>query len=312
MRYELSIAAIFKNEEKYLDEWIKHHLNRGVDQLYLINDFSDDNYLDIIYPYLKDKHVTLIENHAEDFSYGRQDRIYNMSLYNYVRSSNWIAIIDIDEYLWSPITIDLKKITEQFDNLNLEGAIIWNVVFGGNGHIKQPSSIVNSFTKREDVVSKLKKYKFNKASGQKYLLQAYYCKQIIKTKNFQRFGVHLHNFDGYKDFRNKNIILNPFDLENNILRINHYKWQSKERWNHKIRIPDVNSIEPQKMSHIEPFREKFLNKEMSKTSEIMRKNKFTNYRQIHNLYEIIEPEVNELEDLGLKNQNFKNNESRNP
>lgn len=305
MIYNFSIAAVFKNEEKYIKEWIEHHLNRNVDHIYLIDDFSNDNYLDVIYPYMKKKYVTIIENHTEDSEYGRQDRIYNNYLHNYARSSNWFGIIDIDEYLWSPYNLNLQTILNQLEKVNIEGIIIWNLVFGGNGHINQPDCIVDSFTKREDILSKLKKYKFTKAAAQKYLLQAYYCKQIVRTKNLKKFGVHTHNFEGFTDFKNKNLFLDPFDIENNVLRLNHYKWQSKERWNHKVNLPDVNAIEPEKMSHIEPFREKYNQKEMKKTRELMKKRKILNYRQINNLYDIISPEVNEIEDFALKMQKEK-------
>jgi len=305
MRYNFSIAAVFKNEEKYLKEWIDHHLNRGVDHIYLINDFSEDNYMDVIYTYLKQKAITLIENQTEDKNYGRQERIYNNFLFNYIRPSNWMGILDIDEYLWSPQAYNLQKILAELDKTTIEGVIIWNVVFGGNDYIIQPKSIVDSFVKREDVISKLKKYNFSKAAAQKYLLQSFYCKQIIKTKNFQKFGVHTHAFNGYKDFKTKNLFLNPFDIDHNILRLNHYKWQSKEKWENKVNMTDVNWIEPEKISHIEPFREKYATQEMSNTRKLMKERNISNYRQIKNLYDIIAPEVNEIEDLGLKSQNQK-------
>src|SRR5271157_1073292 len=47
-KYKLSIMAIFKNEEEYLEEWILHHINQGVSHLYLYSNDPEMNK----YPYL--------------------------------------------------------------------------------------------------------------------------------------------------------------------------------------------------------------------------------------------------------------------
>ena len=47
-KYYFSIGAVFKNEAHALDEWIQHYLMRGVDHIYLINDFSTDAFKPII------------------------------------------------------------------------------------------------------------------------------------------------------------------------------------------------------------------------------------------------------------------------
>ena len=45
-KYNLSICAIFKNEAKYLKEWIEYHRIFGVDHFYLYNIGSRDSFLD--------------------------------------------------------------------------------------------------------------------------------------------------------------------------------------------------------------------------------------------------------------------------
>ena len=44
--YKLSVGSIFKNESQGIKEWIEHYLNHGVEHFYLINDNSNDNYLE--------------------------------------------------------------------------------------------------------------------------------------------------------------------------------------------------------------------------------------------------------------------------
>jgi len=55
--------------------------------------------------------------------------------------------VDLDEYVWSPKSLNLPHILRYSNPL---GQIqIDETVFGSNGHIEQPASLVAGFTKRE-------------------------------------------------------------------------------------------------------------------------------------------------------------------
>ena len=43
MKHYLSVASVFKNESWNLKEWVLHYKHHGVDHIYLVNDFSDDD-----------------------------------------------------------------------------------------------------------------------------------------------------------------------------------------------------------------------------------------------------------------------------
>ena len=47
-----TIGAIFKNEAHIMKEWIEHYLYHGIEHIYLINDFSTDNFLEILQPFI--------------------------------------------------------------------------------------------------------------------------------------------------------------------------------------------------------------------------------------------------------------------
>lgn len=53
--FYFTIGAIFKNESHILKEWIEHYFYHGVEHIYLINDNSTDNFLNILEPYIKKK-----------------------------------------------------------------------------------------------------------------------------------------------------------------------------------------------------------------------------------------------------------------
>ena len=57
--YYLSIGCIFKNESCGLYEFIEHNILHGVEHIYLINDFSNDNFIEILQPYINIGILTL-------------------------------------------------------------------------------------------------------------------------------------------------------------------------------------------------------------------------------------------------------------
>src|SRR6187431_1294722 len=59
-KYTVCLCGIFKNEAKFLDEWIQFHLVVGIDHFYLYNNNSDDNYYEILKPYIEKGFVDLI------------------------------------------------------------------------------------------------------------------------------------------------------------------------------------------------------------------------------------------------------------
>lgn len=58
--FYFTIGAIFKNESHILKEWIEHYFYHGVEHIYLINDNSTDNFLNILEPYIKKKKINII------------------------------------------------------------------------------------------------------------------------------------------------------------------------------------------------------------------------------------------------------------
>lgn len=232
-----SIGAIFKNESMGLKEWLDHHILHGCDHFYLINDNSTDNYLEILNPYIKSSLVTLFHNDLPKIQ-GRQNLAYDKYLKPIWKETNWLAIIDIDEYLWSPKTTDIKPVLKKYEKyFQLE--VNWSM-FGSNNHTNQPESIVGGFTKR----MKYGDFSIEKCPIQnKLVLGRPIGPKTILNTNFEvptNFGIHNH---GGSDKLSKSYINVSFvaDYENPELLINHYHLQSKEYWE-KIKMSrgDVN------------------------------------------------------------------------
>ena len=207
----IAILTCFKNESHILKEWIEHYKNRGIEHIYMINDFSTDNYLEIIQPYLDAGFITLFNSDVINNSIERQVLLYTKYFYNIVKEEKhkWFFILDLDEFLYSPNEINLNKIIEKYDNYS-QLHIGWHN-FGSNSHIEQPNGVVDNFTKRD--VYKASKVYISHKSG-------------FKSANFIDFGIHSSNVKGKSLwFKHEN--------DNSDLIINHYSIQS---WNHFVNV----------------------------------------------------------------------------
>lgn len=103
LAYTLSICAIFQDEAPYLKEWIEYHRLLGVEHFYLTNHASQDNFREVLLPYIQEGLVELKEEHAkgDDFEsfHAIQCNAYTHCLKTARGQSKWVAFIDIDEFL---------------------------------------------------------------------------------------------------------------------------------------------------------------------------------------------------------------------
>lgn len=94
-KYYLSVCTIFKNESAYLKEWLEYHLLVGVEHFYLYNNFSEDNYKEILSPYIDSGVVDLIDWPVPQGQPSAYEDCFNKTR----TLTNWILFIDIDEYV---------------------------------------------------------------------------------------------------------------------------------------------------------------------------------------------------------------------
>lgn len=199
--YSLSICAVFKNEEHILEEWLLHYMYRGVEHFYLVNDNSSDDYKKIIEKY---SHIiTLYNNDIETKEVGRQIMIYNKYFRPILNESKWFAILDLDEFLYSPKNINLLEIIEKYDHYS-QIRVNW-LHFGSNDHYYQPNSVVEGFLKRAEIDNKKPYFSY---------------KTIFKGSSHLSFNIHSQTVNG------EDIYLNYNEINVPDLVINHYSIQS--------------------------------------------------------------------------------------
>jgi glycosyltransferase involved in cell wall biosynthesis len=193
-KYTLSLLVICKNEGMVIDEFIQHYKWQGVEHIYLIDNGSTDNMVQVLASYISEGYVSyynLPEQH-------KQIDHYN-TVYNMIRNdTRWLIICDADEYIYNRTSGDtilsyLKNINDDICAVVLQ----WKQ-FGSSGHIDQPQSIRKSFVWRSPSNTNIK--------------------SIVNTINTPALNMHTHVF-----LENKQQIYYP-----NELALNHYAIMSEE------------------------------------------------------------------------------------
>lgn len=139
--YPAAITAIFKNEAPFLKEWIEYHKLIGVKHFYLYNNNSTDGFREVLKPYLIRGEVDLIDwpfisNNQKEWT-KVQCAAYNHAIQMAYGYAEWLAIIDIDEFI-VPVTADnLAEFLRDYGDYAAVG-INWQM-FGTSGVSRIPS-----------------------------------------------------------------------------------------------------------------------------------------------------------------------------
>ena len=146
--YDLAIVAIFKDEGKYLKEWLDYHLIAGVDHFYLYNNDSSDNYEEILAPYVEKNLVTLIDFSGKAMQYPA----YNDAIEKYRFDCRYMAFIDLDEFIFPKTEQSIAEIVDEVFSHDPQAAALginWQII-GSNGHEKADYSrgVLERFTRR--------------------------------------------------------------------------------------------------------------------------------------------------------------------
>ena len=150
----LAACAIFRNEARYLAEWVAFHRIVGVEHLFLYNNLSDDDYAEVLEPFVAEGSVTLIDWPV----YPGQNQAYDNCVERTRGAWRWVAFIDLDEFLFSPRIRPVPELLAQFEHLPGVG-IPW-AQFGTSGHSTPPPGLViENYTQRRVGRRNLRQFK---------------------------------------------------------------------------------------------------------------------------------------------------------
>lgn len=118
--YNLVIAAIFKDEAPYFREWIEYHKMMGVEHFRLYNNDSSDDWHSVLAPYIASREVEVVdwpsnENLLKDWCSLVQWPQCQDAIRYFIGKSQWVALIDLDEYLLPLEHSDMITFLENYD-----------------------------------------------------------------------------------------------------------------------------------------------------------------------------------------------------
>lgn len=219
--YFLSLYAIFKNEAQIFKEWLDHYISQGVEHFYLIDNGSDDNYKDIIKPYM-DKITLFHDTESGNGESSRQAIFYQKHIFPKFGDTEWILCVDLDEFMYTKsgtLASELRK--KEYDDVG-QIMVPWKM-YGSSGHIKQPTSVIHSFIYRKKLP---------------YFTWGNY-KSIGRTKAIEDInGVHWYDHikEGYRTIKYKDQNEMTEEEQRDLpFQLNHYIIQSWE-WFKKTKM----------------------------------------------------------------------------
>jgi len=229
--YDLSLCAIFRDEAPYLKEWIEFHRLVGFQHFYLYNHKSEDNYLEVLQPYIKKGIVELVNispdnpyDPIEDWN-GLQCSCYTETLNKSRGVSRWLAFLDTDEFLFPVRPIRLTKFLKNFRDVG--GVCINWHMFG--------TSFVEEIPPGELLIEKLtccSPIDFGPNNHVKIIVQPKKT-AYIPNPHFAIFFPPYHSVNTDRHFAP--YATSPY-IQLNQLRINHY-WTRTEKFFREKKIP---------------------------------------------------------------------------
>jgi glycosyl transferase family 92 len=217
----LAVGAIFKDEARYLPEWIEFHLRQGVERFYLYENNSSDDWEEALAPYQDVVELHRWPRHPGQFA------AYADCLDRHRRDTRWIAFIDIDEFLFSPTGRSLPNVLKEFSRVPAVAAN-WRI-YGTNGHETPPDgSVVENYP-----VAEPDEHPIN-LHVKSTVFPAMTSSLVENSHTFRHYGRPVGE--------DRRPVSGPWRQPPtaDLLRINHYLTRSRQEWEAKLKRPRVS------------------------------------------------------------------------
>lgn len=235
---DLAIVAIAKNERRYFPEWLAFHRDQGVQRFFIYDNNSTDGtreYLNtlndvIVFKWPFEQSQLRAYAHAlEPLPFWQGDPIGR----RLVECANWVAFIDLDEFLFSPTGLRLPEVLKRYEASSIGSVVAHWCLYGTSGHVFDSA----------DPVTMRFTYRATNPDA--------HVKTIVRTAN----GPHTissnpHRFThlrpGLTSVDENGLVIpdKSMPTENitaNILRINHYALKSEQEFKRKLRVPRADN-----------------------------------------------------------------------
>lgn len=134
---KIAAICIAKDEDDYIEEWIKYHLKLGFDDIFIY----ENNWRHSFQAQYKNVHFIAYDGVV------MQLKAYNSFIQVFGNSFDWAAFIDVDEFVVNTTKVPFKHIIESKTCPQL--ALNWRIMGSNNLHEDdtQDKSVLNRFIK---------------------------------------------------------------------------------------------------------------------------------------------------------------------
>lgn len=139
-RCGIAVVAIVKNEAPYIGEWMAFHANLGVRSIYLYDNGSTDETVQLAEGQRLRAEVRVIPwmNFARHIRV--QTAAYNHAVANFGSRYRWMAFLDVDEFIFPKYCDDLNEAMGAYEGIPAV-SFPWHM-FGPSGHRRRPDALV--------------------------------------------------------------------------------------------------------------------------------------------------------------------------
>jgi hypothetical protein len=213
-----SICCIIKDENDYIAEWIDYHQKIGVEHFYIYDNGSKKPVRETIEALNYSSIATVVEMPGKV----KQVPAYKHCLKHFGKTSQWIAFIDMDEFILPKTEdSDLRRFMQKYEPYGGLG-VSW-LIFGANGHTKKPvGSQLENFTMRSNI-------NFIANTHIKSIVQPRFVKSAFKSHSFkykENYNCVNEHFVVIED------CFSPASVDT--IQLNHYYCRSLEEYHQKV------------------------------------------------------------------------------
>lgn len=237
VEWEFAICAVFRNEARYLAEWLEFHELMGVEHFFLYDDQSTDDVEGVLKPWMERGRVTLRPSKGKG-----QNEVYEHCLWHGARRCRWVAFIDIDEFLFSPLALELPDVMKRY--ADCPAVFVHWLLFGSSGHqAPPPGGTLKNFVRTIGLEKSIEDDFDHRPSNDKRQLvfaRSRQGKTIVNPRAVVEAGVHRPRKllwgeiadEKREKYREQSPPGTVFSCD--VLRINHYWSRSIEELGQKI------------------------------------------------------------------------------
>lgn len=218
----LAVTAVFRNESKYIREWVAWHRLQGVEFFLLVDNNIDEAEKEATRCALRDYLARGVVEIVDTPPLKRHFQIdsYFMAVDRMKGITKWLAIIDIDEFIQPTSVLTIPQVLRLFEPIpNIASLSLNWAVFGTSGIKLRPELCIQAFTRRTIEDDQINRH----------------LKQIVMPHRIKKAGIHyslpLNGFSAIDTKRRKRNGMYKLDsVYWGFLRVVHYMTRSEQCW----------------------------------------------------------------------------------